>query len=124
MLLSIEFVKNYWKQILIVAYAIFVPLYFLQSTKSTQEALIASRASSSAQINILQNALDEQRVRYDQMFEEYQIKMEEEEIRFQEEIKKIKLTQEQQQKELSKKFKDNPSSIKDELSNRYNLNGK
>ena len=67
-----------------------IPLYFYQSTKSMQQALDSSRTSSSAQINILQNTIDEQTEYYDKLFQEYQDRMDAEEIRYNEEIKNIK----------------------------------
>lgn len=117
----INFIKQYWKFILALIYVVVVPLYFYQSTKGMQKALDASRESSNNQIAILQNALTKQSQDYDKMFKEYQAKVEEEETRYNEELKKIKETQAVQQRQLSKRFKENPSSISDELSKRYNL---
>jgi len=117
-----EFIKLYWKPILALLYAILVPLYFYQSTKSMQQALDSSRTSSSAQINILQNTIDEQTEYYDKLFQEYQDRMDAEEIRYNEEIKNIKENQQKQQKDLSKKFRNNPSAISEELTKRYGLN--
>jgi uncharacterized membrane-anchored protein YhcB (DUF1043 family) len=48
--------------------------------------------------------------------------MDAEEARYNEEIKSIKDKQDKQQKELSKKFKNNPSAISEELTKRYGLN--
>ena len=117
-----EFIKLYWKPIFALLYAILVPLYFYQSTKSMQQALDSSRTSSSAQINILQNTIDEQTEYYDKLFQEYQDRMDAEEIRYNEEIKNIKENQQKQQKDLSKKFRNNPSAISEELTKRYGLN--
>jgi hypothetical protein len=117
----LNFIKHYWKLILALAYAILIPLFFYQSTKGMQKALDASRESSDNQIGILKNALNEQSVQYDKMFKEYQAKVDEEEKRYNEELKQIKETQASQQRQLSKRFKENPSSISDELSKRYNL---
>lgn len=89
-----------------------------------QQALDSSRDSSSKQINVLQNALEEQTEYYDSLFQEYQDRIDAEQIRYDEEIQKIKDTQMTQQKELSKKFKSNPSTISDELKKRYNLSDK
>ena len=118
----LNFIKQYWKIILALAYAILIPLYFHQSTKGMQQAFDNSRESSQKQIGILQNALEDQSAYYDNLFQEYQDKIEAEEVRYNEELKKIKETQQKQQKELSKRFKDNPSAISDELSKRYGLN--
>jgi cell division protein FtsX len=120
----VNFIKQYWKLLLALAYAIFIPLYFHQSTKSVQNALDNSRESSQKQINILQNSIDEQAQYYDALLQDYQDKMDAEEIRYNQEIKNIKEVQEKQQKELAKKFKNNPSTISDELKKRYNLNDK
>lgn len=117
----ISFIKQYWKVILILAYAVAVPLYFYQSTKGMQKALDVSRESSNNQITILQDALTKQSAEYDKMFKEYQTRIDEEEKRYNEEIKQIKETQASQQRQLSKRFKENPSAISDELSKRYNL---
>ena len=117
----LSFIKQYWKIILALVYAIAIPLYFYQSTKGMQKALDTSRESSNNQITILQDALTKQSAEYDKMFKEYQAKVEEEENRYNEELRKIKETQAVQQRQLSKRFKDNPSSISDELTKRYNL---
>lgn len=122
--LSHNFIKQNWKLILALAYAIFVPLYFYKSTRTLQIALESSRASSSKQINVLQNALDEQSEYYDSLFQEYQDRIDAEQIRYNEEIQRIKDAQQTQQKELAKKFKSNPSTISDELKKRYNLSDK
>lgn len=118
----VSFIKQYWKLLLLLAYAIAVPLYFHQSTKGMQQALDASRESSNNQIKILQTSMEEQRKAYDKMFDEYRAKMEAEEIRYQQEIDKIKQTQVTQQKQLSKRFKENPSEIDNTLMEKYGLN--
>lgn len=120
----LNFIKQYWKIILALAYAILIPLYFYQSTKGMQQAFDNSRESSQKQINILQNSLDEQAQYYDALLQDYQDKMDAEEVRYNEEIKKIKEVQQKQQKELAKRFKNNPTTISDELKKRYNLNDK
>ncbi len=119
-----NFAKENWKLILALVYAIFVPLYFYNSTKNLQIALDSSRNSSNKQINILQNALDEQSQYYDALFQEYQDRMDAEENRYNQELQSIKVIQDIQQKELSKKFKNNPSTISNELKKRYNLSDK
>jgi len=118
----VNFIKQYWKILLALAYAIFIPLYFYQSTKSVQAALDNSRESSQKQINILQNTIDEQAQYYDALLQDYQDKMDAEEVRYSQEIIKIKQTQEQQKKQLLKRFKENSSVISDELTKRYGLN--
>ena len=120
----INFIKQNWKLILALVYAIFVPLYFYKSTKTLQVALDSSRDSSDKQINVLQNTLEEQSQYYDYLFQEYQDRMDAEEIRYNQQIENIKVVQDKQQKELSKKFKNNPSAISDELKKRYNLSDK
>ena len=119
-----NFAKQNWKLILALVYAIFVPLYFYNSTRNLQIALDSSRDSSDKQINVLQNALDEQSEYYDSLFQEYQDRMDAEENRYNQEIEDIKVVQDKQQKELSKRFKNNPSAISNELKKRYNLSDK
>ena len=123
-LIDDNFIKQYWKLLLAIAYAMFIPLYFYQSAKSIQNSLDSSRESSEKQINILQNSLDEQSLYYDMLLQEYQDRMDAEDVRYNEELNSIKQAQEQQQKELSKRFKNNPSTISDELKRRYKLNDK
>lgn len=119
-----NFIKQYWKLLLALLYAILVPLYFYQSTKSVENALNSSRESSQKQINILQNSMEEQAQYYDALLQDYQDKMDAEEVRYNQEIKNIKEVQEKQQKELAKRFKNNPTTISDELKKRYTLNDK
>ncbi len=119
-----NFIKVNWKLILAIVYAIFVPLYFYKTTRTLQIALDSSRDSSDKQINILQNTLDEQSEYYDSLFQEYQDRMDAEENRYNQELEDIKVVQDKQQKELSKRFKNNPSAISDELKKRYNLSDK
>lgn len=107
---------------LAIAYMILVPLYSYQSTAKMRQTLEISQESSDGQIKILQGAMEEQRVQYDKMFKEYQAKIEEEKKRYDDEIVELRKTQEKHQKLLSKKFKENPSAISDELSKRYGLN--
>jgi|APGre2960657404_1045060.scaffolds.fasta_scaffold48832_2 hypothetical protein len=118
-----NFIKQYWKLILLLAYGIAVPLYFHQSTKAMGKALDTSRESSNNQIKILQTSLEDQKKAYDKMFDEYRLKMEAEEKRYNEELEKIKTTQITQQKQLSKRFKENPSEISNTLMEKYGLNG-
>lgn len=117
-----NFVRQYWKIMLAIAYMILVPLYSYQSTAKMRQTLEISQESSDGQIKILQGAMEEQRVQYDKMFKEYQAKIEEEKKRYDDEIVELRKTQEKHQKLLSKKFKENPSAISDELSKRYGLN--
>lgn len=119
-----NFIKENWKLILAILYAIFVPLYFYKNTKALEIALDTTRNSSQKQINVLHNALDEQTEYYDNLFQEYQDRIEAEEIRYNQELEDIKTVQDKQQKELSKRFKNNPSAISDELKKRYNLSDK
>jgi uncharacterized membrane-anchored protein YhcB (DUF1043 family) len=120
----VNFIKENWKLILAILYAIFVPLYFYKNTKALEIALDTTRNSSQKQINVLHNALDEQTEYYDNLFQEYQDRIEAEEIRYNQELEDIKTVQDKQQKELSKRFKNNPSAISDELKKRYNLSDK
>lgn len=119
----LNFIKQYWKLLIALLYAIFVPLYFYQSTHTMQKSLDISRDSSEKQINILQNSLEEQTQYYDKLFEEYQSSLEAEQTRYNESLNQIKEAQVLQKKQLSKKFQQSPSSISDELTKRYGLNG-
>lgn len=105
-----------------LGYAIGVPFYFFQSTKGMEQALDASRESSNNQINILKTSMEDQRVAYEKMFNDYRQKMEEEEARYKKEIEDIKKTQATQQKQLTKRFKENPSEIDNTLMEKYGLN--
>ena len=116
-------ILKHWKILLLLAYGVAVPLYFMKSNKAMEQALDASRESSNNQIKILQTSMEEQRKAYDKMFDEYRVKMEAEEKRYNEEIEKIKTTQASQQRQLSKRFKENPSEINNTLMEKYGLNG-
>lgn len=120
----VNFIKQYWKLLLALIYAVFVPLYFYNYNANMQKAIDFTRTSSNNQISLLQNHIDEQKEHYDSLIEEYKLQIEEEEIRYQEEISKIKETQEKQQKILAKRFKENPSDISKELYERYGLSDK
>lgn len=118
----LDFIKQYWKLILLLAYSIAIPLYFYQSTKNMQKGLDSSRDSSQHQIDILKTSMQQQTVAYEKMFNDYREATKQEEIRYKEEIEYIKKTQVLQQKQLSKRFKENPSEIDKTLIEKYGLN--
>jgi hypothetical protein len=117
-----SFLKENWKAVLAIVYAIVVPLYFLNYTNNLRKALDSSRDSSKQQIEILQDSMDKQTVYYDDLFKQYQIDLENEQTRHNEEIRKIKETQQYQQQLLSQRLQD-PTQLAKELKERYGLNG-
>lgn len=118
-----SFLKENWKAVLAIVYAIAVPLYFYMSTKTTEQALEASRNSSKEQIEILQSTIDEQNAYYNVVFEQYAAMLEEEESRHNQQIQRIEQIQQYQQSLLSQKFNQDPTTITEELKKRYGLNG-
>ena len=117
-----NFLKQNWKAVLAIVYAIVVPLYFLNYTSNLRKALDSSRDSSKEQIKILQDTIDKQKTYYDGLFIQYQVDLNNEHTRHDEEIKKIKETQQYQQMLLSQRLQD-PTQLANELRGRYGLNG-
>ena len=86
-----------------------------------QQAMDASQTSNRQQIELLQNALEDQRLAYDKMFKEYQEKLNAAQKEHETEMAKIKKTQADQQWQLSQKFKTDPAAINEELEKRFGL---
>jgi len=117
-----NFLKENWKAVLAIVYAIAVPLYFYSSTLKLQQALDSSRDSSKKEIQILEDTIQKQSSYYDGLFKQYQVAIEQEQIRHEEEIRKIKEIQAYQQSLLAQRLQD-PTEMTKELKERYNLNG-
>lgn len=118
-----DLIKQYWKAVLAIVYAIAVPLYFYSTNVASKQALEASRQSSNEQIKVLEQTIKDQQKHYEQSFEEYKALIQKEEERHQEQIKKIQETQAYHQALLTQRFQQNPQTITDELKKRYGLNG-
>ena len=114
--------KNNWKVVLALIYAVAVPLYFYNSNRETAKALDIAQKSSDQQIQVMKTAMDSQKVAYDKMFEEYKQRLDAEEERYNKELQAIKDGQKAQQYKLSGLFKNSPQAVDDELSKRYGLN--
>jgi hypothetical protein len=118
-----NFIKQYWKWIIALLYALIVPLYFHQSTKNLSKALDESRESNKQQLEILNKSLKEQQLYYDGLIEEFTIAMDLESQRHNDEMQKIRDMQEYQQSLLADRFKNDPTQITIVLKDRYKLNG-
>jgi hypothetical protein len=118
----LQILKNNWKIILALIYAIAVPLYFYNSNRETAKALDIAQKSSDQQIQVMKTAMDSQKIAYDKMFEEYKQRLDAEEERYNKELQAIKDGQKAQQYKLSGLFKNSPQAVDDELSKRYGLN--
>ena len=118
----LQIVKDNWKLILALIYAIAVPLYFYNSNRETAKALDIAQKSSDQQIQVMKTAMDSQKAAYDKMFEEYKQRLDAEEERYNKELQAIKDGQKAQQYKLSGLFKNSPQAVDDELSKRYGLN--
>lgn len=117
----IFFVKANWKLIAAGVYALIIPLYFNQSSKSAFKAMEASQESSKKQIHILKNEMEEQRRVYNQMFDDYKKKLDEAQAKYDEELESIKKNQKKQQKKMAETFKNDETAIDEELQKRYGL---
>ena len=118
-------ILQHWKLIAGIAYSIAVPVYFYitasSANKNLQTALETSQVSNQKQISILRNSLEDQRVAYEKMFNEYQEKMNAAQKQHDEELTKIKKAQADQQWQLSQRFKADPTAVNDELEKRFGL---
>ncbi len=119
------FLIQYWKLIAGAAYIIAVPVYFYvtasSANKNLETALEISQASNQKQISILRESLEDQRVAYEKMFNEYQEKMNAAQKEHETELAKIKKAQADQQWQLSQKFKADPTAVNEELEKRFGL---
>jgi len=115
------FILQHWKIGMAVVYAIVIPFYFNQSSKSAFQAMEASQESSKKQIYILKNEIEEQRKVYNQMFDDYKKKLDEAQAKYDEELESIKKNQKKQQKKMAETFKNDESAIDEELQKRYGL---
>ena len=119
------FLIQYWKLIAGAAYIIAVAVYFYvtasNANKNLETALETSQASNQKQISILRESLEDQRVAYEKMFNEYQEKMNAAQKQHELEIDKIKKAQADQQWQLSQKFKADPAAVNEELEKRFGL---
>ena len=118
----LQTIKDNWKIILALIYAIAVPLYFYNSNRATAKALDIAQKSSDQQIQVMKTAMDTQKAAYDKMFEDYKQRLNAEEERYNKELQTIKDNQKVQQGKLAGLFKSNPQAVNDELSKRYGLN--
>lgn len=118
-------ILQHWKLIAGIAYSIAVPVYFYitasSANKNLQTALETSQVSNQKQIAILQISLEDQRVAYEKMFNDYQEKMNAAQKQHDDELVKIKKAQADQQWQLSQKFKADPTAVNEELEKRFGL---
>lgn len=118
-----NFIKENWKLIAVIVYAIAIPLYFYQSTKAVSNALDLSINSSKEEVLILNETLQDQQAYYEVLIEQLTMSLEVEQQKHDDELRVIRETQVYQQSLLTETFRSDPTQITIILKDRYKLNG-
>ena len=118
-----NFIKENWKLIAVIIYAVAIPLYFYQSTKAVSNALDISMNSSKEEISILNDTLQDQQAYYEVLIEQLTMSLEVEQQKHDDELRVIRETQVYQQSLLTETFRSDPTQITIILKDRYKLNG-
>jgi hypothetical protein len=118
-----NFIKENWKLIAVIVYAIAIPLYFYQSTKAVSNALDLSINSSKEEVLILNETLQDQQAYYEVLIEQLTMSLEVEQQKHDDELRGIRETQVYQQSLLTETFRSDPTQITIILKDRYKLNG-
>ena len=118
-----NFIKENWKLIAVVVYAIAIPLYFYQSTKAVSNALDLSINSSKEEVLILNETLQDQQAYYEVLIEQLTMSLEVEQQKHDDELRGIREAQVYQQSLLTETFRSDPTQITIILKDRYKLNG-
>lgn len=114
-------VKQYWKLILALLYAIAIPLYFHQSNKGAALSLDLATNSANIQIEELQDSMIEQKQFYDDLIINYQEEFDRIEEKYQIQQKELQEVKRKQKSAFVRRWKNNPSSINEELQKRFSI---